>query len=155
MRVNARSLMLLIVGSIALSCTACSSNNAGKIIGKWKILSAPGLDSNLVKQMESMKIYTFIEFKADNGLIIGAESSDPKLQGELAKSGQAMTKSCKYKLKGGDVVEFYDMPKDMQEKGGGGLFGGKDRARTRIKINGDDMTMIDDDGKNASLVRVK
>ena len=62
--------------------------------------------------------------------------------------------TCKYKLLKGDAVEIYDLPKEMQDKEGDGLFGRKkDKAKTNIKISGDNMTMTDDDGKSCKLSR--
>ena len=67
-----------------------------------------------------------------------------------------VTWDAKYKLLSGEGVEFHDLPKDLQEQAGGGLFGrNKDRARTKIHIDGDNMTMTDDDGKSGKLVRIK
>jgi hypothetical protein len=156
MHLTARSLLLFIVGGAALFCTACGSNNQGKIVGKWKMLSMPGMDAAQTKEMDKLNVYAFFEFKDDGSMTVGAESSDKDMQALLLKQGVAKTLSCKYKLRSGDVVEFYDLPKEMQEKNGGGLFGSnKDRAKTRVKISGDNMTWTDDDGKSGNLVRLK
>jgi hypothetical protein len=152
-------LILIVVGCIALSCIGCKSNNEGKIVGKWKLTAATDMASKQFNQLEMVNVYVFIEFRSDHTVTIGAESSDPNVQRNKALMGklESLSKTCKYRLRSGDVVEFYDMPKDMQNKADGtGLFGAnKDRARTRAKINGDSMNWNDDDNKNFNFVRIK
>jgi hypothetical protein len=154
MFLTARRVTLFFVCCLALLCNACSSNNKGKIEGKWKIVSGPGFDANTAKQLDIIKMYVYIEFKSDNTLTIGADTTDQNFKKQVAEAAKSFSKGCKYRLKSGDIVEFYDIPKEMQEKGNGGLFGNKDRARPRIRIDGDNMTMTDDSGQ-MNLVRLK
>jgi len=85
---------------------------------------------------------------------IGAASDDAEVQ-KLFDAQKNTTITCKYRLPAGDAVEFFDLPKELQEKGGG-LFGkGKDSAKTTVKIDKDEMTMTDDDGKTGKFTRMK
>jgi hypothetical protein len=147
----ARLVVVVALAGLAVTLTGCSSSNKGKIEGKWKVVSGPGLDAQ-IKEMEQLKAYMYFDFRGDGSLTIGAESSDPAIQELAAKNGKTVT--CKYKLRGGESVEFYDLPPEMKQ-GGGGLFGGKDKARTNVTINGDSMTMKDSDGSTAKLTKVK
>ncbi|MFO0824103.1 MAG: hypothetical protein U0792_13485 [Gemmataceae bacterium] len=153
-----RQFAIVILAGLTLVAAGCGSNNAGKIEGKWKIVSAPGLeDTN--KQLEQVKAYLYMEFRPDGTMSMGADFEDPAMKEIVekfaAKSGEKTSFSWKYKLLTGDNVEFYDLPKELQEKGTGGLFGGKDKARTSVKIDGDNMTMTDSDGKTGKFVRIK
>ena len=119
------------------------SNNKDKIVGKWKITGGGGAKEEELKLMRDLGIYVYLEFKNDGTLRFGAEASDPKVK-KLLENGKETLASCKYKLLGGDEVEIYDIPKDLQDKDGG-PFGKKDRAKGMIKIDGDKMTISDDD----------
>jgi hypothetical protein len=146
-----------VVVCLSLSALGCGSNNKGKIEGKWKIVSATGQEQEM-KQLAEMNGYMYMEFKADGVLAIGFEMTDPAMKKMIEAAAPGKTSfALKYRLLSGDDVEFYDMPKEMQDqKGGGGLFGGgKDKAKTKIKIDGDNMTMTDSDGKSGTLTRVK
>jgi hypothetical protein len=145
-------MMLFVVGSIALFCTACGSNNTGKIVGKWKIVSATGEGDAGFKQFETLKLALVFEFKEDGTAGVSIESTDEKPKGGKIESTQFA--SFKYKLLSGDMVELYDLPKDLQQKGNGGLFGNKDKSREKIKISGDNMTFIEDK-TTLNLVRMK
>jgi len=150
-----RKVLYLAVCALALTATACSSNNKGKIEGKWKFVSGPGIDQQ-AKTLESAKAYLFFDFRPDGTVAIGVESSDPAMQKLLVGGTEKTTMSCKYKLLSGDGVEFYDMPKEMQDGKGGGMFGkNKERARTSAKIDGDNMTLTDPDNTRLTCVRVK
>jgi len=60
----------------------------------------------------------------------------------------------KYRLLAGDEVEFFDPPKELQQ--GSGVFAkGKDKVKMTVKIDKDDMTQTDDQGKTGKLTRVK
>jgi hypothetical protein len=156
-----RPLLLVAVGGLAMLCTACgASNNKGKIEGKWKITDMPHKDDKSKKEFEDMTkmgLYVYFDFKPDNALEMGVGADKPEVL-EFIKAlskGEPLQWNAKYKLLSGDGVEFYDLPKEMREKGGG-LFGGnKDRARTNIKIEGDKMTMTDADGKTGQLTKIK
>jgi len=152
MHLTARSLLLFVVGGIALICTACGSNNQGKIVGKWKIVSATGEGDAGFKQWEKAKVALVFEFKEDNTASMNIESTEEKPRGGKQESTPVFT--FKYKLMNGDIVELYDLPKEMQGKGGGGLFGSKEKAREKIKISGDNMTIFEDK-TTMNLVRMK
>ena len=70
-----------------------------------------------------------------------------------ASSGQKISYSWKYKLLSGDGVEFYDMPKELQQKGGG-VFGKGESSKVKVTIDGDNMTVTGSDG-TGKLTRVK
>jgi len=133
------------------------SNIKDKIFGKWKIVDAPGLDKEQIKQLEMLKLYVFMEFKADGSLAIGAAGVDAEAQKLLDNAPKDTTVRLKYRLLADDEVEFFDLPKELQKgAGAGGLFGkGKDKAKTTMKIDKDAMTMTDEDGKTGKLTRVK
>lgn len=158
MRQFLRPLTLAAVFGISMLCTACGSNNKDKIVGKWKISDIPGQsekDAAEFAEMSKMGMYVYFDFRPDNTMVMGVEADKPEIM-EFVKAmakGQQLSWTAKYKLLSRDGVEFYDLPKEMREKGGG-LFS-KDRGRTKIKIDGDKMTMTDDDGKTGHLVRIK
>jgi hypothetical protein len=156
-----RSLALIAVCGLAALSTACGSKNKGKIEGKWKLTEAPtgkADDAENFKQMAQQGLYMYFDFKGDNTLTIGLHSDNEEMI-KMMKSfapNQQLAWTVKYKLLSGESVEFYDLPKELQEKGGGGLFGtNKDKARTKVHIDGDNMTMTDSDGKSGKLVRIK
>jgi len=161
MRYTSRPFALIAVCAIAMLCTACGSKNKGKIEGKWKLIEAPASnekDSETFQEMSKSGLYMFFDFKADKSLTIGlhSDSEDMLKMVKALAPNKKITWDAKYKLLSGEGVEFHDLPKDLQEQAGGGLFGrNKDRARTKIHIDGDNMTMTDDDGKSGKLVRIK
>jgi hypothetical protein len=148
---------VFVVAGTAFLATGCKSNNEGKIVGKWKIVSAQGLEQTN-QQLDQVGGYLFIEFGSDGTLTMGADFKDKEMGETIKKaaaaSGEKTSFSWKYKLLSGDGVEFYDLPPELKQQMSG-MFGGKDRARTKIKIDGDNMTMTDDDGKSGQLTRVK
>lgn len=153
MPLSLRRIAPLVLLACAGLVAGCSSNNKGKIEGRWKFVSVPGVDEKMVQQLAAEKVYLFVDFSPNGTMTLGAASEDKDVQQRLNQSGEKVTMSCKYKLLSGDDVEFYDLPKEMQEKGG--LFGSKDRARTKVKVTGDTMTMTDPDGKSGSFARMK
>ncbi|QJW99651.1 hypothetical protein [Frigoriglobus tundricola] len=148
---------------VVLACVGltagCESNNKGKIEGKWKMVSLPEKvtkDKGGIDDLAKLGMYVYWEFKPDGVLTFGVGADRPETL-ELVKKGapnQKFVWDAKYKLLSGDLVELYDIPKDMQQSGGGGMFGSKDRGRAKVKITGDDMTMTDDTG-TMKLVRTK
>ena len=44
MTATRRTVPLLVVGGLALILAGCGSNNEGKIVGRWKMVSGPGID---------------------------------------------------------------------------------------------------------------
>lgn len=160
MRVFGRPIALIMVCSLALLCTACGSNNKGKIVGKWKITDPPDKTSEKSRKdyakMSQAGFYMSLEFKPDGVLTIGLGSDKPDQLDFLRAMApnNRISWDAKYKLQTGDTVEFYDLPKEMQSSGGGGLFGGADRVKVKISINGDTMSMTDKEG-TGKLVRMK
>ena len=151
----ARPFALVVFASAALFVAGCGkSANEGKIVGKWKFVDFPAgvQGAEELKQAALMGIYLYCEFKPNNTFELGAGSDNPQMA-EMIQGKAGATAGGKYKLLSGEGVEFYDLPKEFS-KGGGGMFGNKDRARTKIKIEGDNMTWSDDDGKTAKLARV-
>ena len=145
-----RNCLFALLAVFALSATGCgTSNNKGKIVGKWRMENLNGAPE---KDMAEFKLVVFIQFNEDGTARIAAESADPRIQKALAADTKT-AQSFRYKLLAGDMVEMYELPKDMQA-GGGGLFGKKDRAKVKIQINGDRMTMIDDN-TNLQLTKIK
>lgn len=150
-----RNVALVLLAALALVAVGCGgSNNKGKIVGKWKITGGGGLKEEELKFMDALGVYAYFEFKDDGTLSFGAGANDPKMNEKLAKNSEMKSASCKYKLLKGDAVEIYDIPKEMQEKEGGGPFGKKDRARGNIKIEGDGMTISDDDKLKTDPLRL-
>jgi hypothetical protein len=91
-----RTLGVIAVCGLALGLTSCSSNNEGKIAGKWKNSSAIGaVPAGLVT----------VEFASDNSF----KMSGP--DGTVVQSG-------KFKLGNGDYVNFTDLnpPQDGKTK---------------------------------------
>lgn len=147
-----RLVVLVALAGLSVTLAGCSSNNTGKIVGKWKFVSGKGFDEQKA-ELEKMKAYVFMDFKADNTITVGVESSDPDMQKLLTTlAGDKVTQSGKYKLRSGDKIEVYDMPKTADGKG---PFQGKDKGQTNCKIDGDKMTMTDPDGASFQLERVK
>jgi hypothetical protein len=155
----ARLLSFVVLASFALFAAGCKSNNEGKIVGKWKVIgvSGPNADPEDFAEMQKFGVYLFLDFRVDGVMVVGIDSDNPEKLNEIKQlaPGGKLSVDVKYKLRFGDGIEFYDLPAEMQEQGGG-LFGrNKDRALAKVKINGDQMTMTDDDGTSGQLVRVK
>ena len=149
-----RKVAFVVLAAFALVATGCGSNNKGKIVGKWKMVGGGGMKADDAKMMEMLGIYVYFDFKDDGTLQFGAGANDPKMNDMLKDKGETKVASMKYKLLSGDAVEIYDIPKDMQDKEGGGPFGKKDRARGNIKIDGDNMTISDDDKLKTDPVKL-
>ncbi|AMV28057.1 hypothetical protein VT84_26870 [Gemmata sp. SH-PL17] len=140
---------VLLVGCTMFT-TGCGSSNKGKIEGKWKVTAFPEKTSGKNKQdmdeIAKAGMYIYLEFKADGGLTVGLGADKPEMLAivKAASPNQKITWDAKYKLLSGDGVEVTDMPKDMQS--GGGLFGQKDKARVKVNITGDQMSLTDNEG---------
>ncbi|WP_439629672.1 hypothetical protein [Gemmata sp.] len=149
-----RTLAAALFACLALATAGCGSNNSGKITGKWKLVSAPGLKAEELKMMEALKAFLFFEFKADGNMAVGVEFGDPAMKEAMAKAndkGEKTVMTGQYKLLSGDDVEFSGM---NDQKKAGGLFGTGDKSRLKIKIDGDNMTITGSDGVG-QLTRVK
>jgi len=142
-----RRLAFLALAGLALAA-GCSSNNKGKIEGKWKVVALPEKAEAKAKedfeQMAKLGTFAYFEFKADGDVAFGSGKA-----GETQELGSVG----KYKLGSGDTVDISAVPKEMQ-KGGGGLFGQKDQARINVKITGDDMDLTQEQG-TMKLKRIK
>ena len=141
-----RKIAFVLLAALAIVATGCgSSNNKGKIVGKWKMTGGAGMKEDDLKMMEAFGVAMVVEFRDDGTVTLGAQANNPELQKAL-DSKEKSSFTFKYKLHSGDVVEFYDLPKEMQEsKKGGSPFGSKDRGKVNVKIEGDNMTWSDDD----------
>jgi len=147
-----RPLVLSLLFGATLFAAGCGkSSNEGKIVGKWKLLSAPGLDESQMKMAEALGMSFVFDFKPDGTLVAGLEAKDAELAKMIEKGGEKTSQTGKYKLLSGDDVEFSGMGGG---KGGGGLFGKTETSRLKIKIDGDNMTMTGSDG-TGNLTRMK
>jgi len=121
-----RPLSFAVIGILALACSACSSNNEGKIVGKWKNSAQhEGLPPGSV----------FFEFTADGKVIM------------TVLGMQALT--AKYKLGTGDYLTLSDVnvqvpTADKSERGG----------RIKVTIKGDNLTWVEK-GTTIQMVRDK
>jgi hypothetical protein len=138
----------------AFAALGCGSNNKGKIEGKWKAVTFEGQENDM-KEMETVGAYLYFDFQPDGSLTLGLDSTNKEFKALMEKMGQKVSWTCKYRLLSGDDVEMYDLPKEMQSGKSGGLFGGKDKARSKITITGDEMTLKDPDGKTGHMTRMK
>lgn len=148
MRLAPRTFAYVALAGLAVIATGCSSNNKGKIEGKWKVVSGPGFEPTF-KLLESIKAAWIIEFKPDGTLVSAYEASDPGTKDAIAKQAETAAKTGKYALKAGDKVEFSG-PDDK----GGGFFGKSGKEYFNVSIDGDTMTITASDG-NMKLIRVK
>jgi hypothetical protein len=155
-------LAALSVVGVAVSTAASASEPAPmpravkdkpKLVGKWKLESFDGQDDDM-KAMKALEMYLYFDFADDGSLTIGIDTTHANGKEMLAKSGQQLTWKCKYKVLSGEEIEVYDLPKEMQN-GNGGPFGNKDKAKSKVTIKEDEMTMKDPDGKTAKLTRMK
>jgi hypothetical protein len=135
MRTTTRTIILL----AALGCTSCSrlSNNAGKIEGKWRLVSCSAATEAENAALADGRLALFFEFTGDGKVRVTAEA--PGL------STQAI--SGRYSLLAEDFVEFSDFPEQKRRSGGFlGPLNAKDGVRATI--SGDDMTMMSMDLTN-------
>lgn len=163
-----RPLFHFAVCGLALTYTACSSdnkvtidgnsNNKGKIEGKWKRTQSFHEDvasKAAEPAFDAIGLYFYLEFKPGDILDMGEAGDKPeaiKFLKMLQESGAPGLKFiAKYRLHRGDDVEVFELDKGVQNMG---LFGKKDRVRVEIKIDGDTMTVTNDEGKNSSFIRI-
>jgi hypothetical protein len=125
------------------------SNNKDKIVGKWKLTGGTDLEA-----LETFKAVVFLEFADDGTASLGVEVGDPEFKKLLEKSDQKTTFGFKYKLGAGDDLELYDLPKDLQEKQEKVGSCAKDRRKCVVKIDGDKMTLTDDQKKTIELKKL-
>jgi hypothetical protein len=139
-----RKVAFVLLAALALIATGCGSNNKGKIEGKWKATSVPGMDEKekaALKMIGEDNVAVIMEFTADGKM---------KLSASLNMLGKSQTKemvTADYKLGSGDWVFFSNMnppPKD-----------GKTKSKDKIVINGDTMTIDTEKGEKITLTRVK
>jgi hypothetical protein len=106
-----RKCAFVLLAALALAATGCGSNNAGKIEGKWKIVTITRTSDAKAKQvldgMSALGVYLFMEFKPDGVLEFGIGSDKPGAL-ELVKlmtKGEPLSATGKYKLLKGDGVD--------------------------------------------------
>lgn len=148
MLIASRKYAFVLLAGLAFVAAGCGSNNKGKIVGKWKITGGGGIKDEELKMMETFGVNMILDFRDDGTIAMAVQSNNPDFQKAMEASKDKTSFTFKYRLGSGDVVELYDLPKELQEKdkkGGPGLFGSKDRAKAIIKIEGDNMTISDDD----------
>jgi hypothetical protein len=141
-----RAVVLSAVAMLVLSLSSCGSKNEGKIIGKWKVVDSSKAE---FKQIGDSGMYMYFEFQGDGTFNMGIGANDPNLEKLLAMSGKPLKYPGKYKLAMGETVNFTDF-KGPDGKG----FDGKDKATTKVTINGDDMRMTDPDGTTMTLKKM-
>jgi hypothetical protein len=136
-------------------CTACSSNNKGKIEGKWKLVSTSSSSKDAAEKdkeaLQKMGIFLYFEFQPGGVLGFGLDSEKPETIDALKalSPNQKTSFSGKYVLGSGNRVTIEvtdpDAKKVMKS----------DKGQSEVTIDGDDMTMKDPDGTIMKLVRLK
>lgn len=142
MRSTVRLTATLAVAVIALAFTGCSSNNTGKIVGKWKMVSGSSSELETLKKMGLTMAW---EFKADGTFATSVVSLNDDKGGGTGLADTSKMPRGKYNLGFGNTVNFTDDTATGKDK----------RMTTNITIDGDNMTMKDPDGTTMQLVRVK
>jgi len=154
--ITARRLFTVALAAVALFAAGCSSNNKGKIEGKWKVTAPPDKDAKAAegfKELGERGIYMYMEFKPDGTFYLGFGADNPGALAmlKMGMPGGKLEFPAKYRLKSGNKVEIYDLSADakqlMSEKG--------DVMRSDVIIEGDNMTVKDPDGTITKLTRMK
>ncbi|MCI0701364.1 MAG: hypothetical protein L0241_09820 [Planctomycetia bacterium] len=121
------------------------SNNKGKIVGKWKATSWPGMDEKDKQVMQKLGgeegFSIVIEF-TDAGKMIGILNMN--ILGQT-KTQEVMTAD--YKLGTGDWIFFTNMKPPAKD--------GKTESKDKIVISGDTMTIDTEKGDKVTLTRMK
>jgi hypothetical protein len=137
-----RKLSLVLIASLVLLAAGCSSNNKGKIVGRWKATSFPGLssqDAATLNQLGEGNVYVILEFTAD-GKMVGTAT--------IKAFGQTINKEvmhADYSLGYGDWVHTSNMSPPLKN----GMTKGKDK----VVITGDTMTIDMESGDKLTLTR--
>lgn len=150
-----RPLAFLTACTLALLCTACGSNNKGKIEGKWKFVSLPSQDEKSkqdLEQLTQLGVYLYLDFKPDGMMTMALGADNPQVldRMKMGVPNQKISWDARYKLLSGDKVELYDVKDEELRK----AFKGE-KARSDFMIAGDDMTIKDPDGAIVKLTRLK
>jgi hypothetical protein len=143
MRLSTRPLALIAVCGVAMLCTACGSNNKGKIVGKWKATALPGMSAEDTEKFKAMgdAMSVVIEFTAD-GKMIGTITMDM-----FGKKNSQEIMSANYKLGTGDWVHFTNIKPPPKDK--------KTESKDKVVINGDTMTLETEKGDKFTLTRIQ
>src|SRR4051812_34659641 len=97
--------VLLAVGLILV--VGCGSNNKGKIVGKWKLVSYPGME-DFEKASKDTGLIMYFEFEPNGTFALGFDAENKNIL-DLIKAKTGGTRfTAKYKLLSGDGVEIYD-----------------------------------------------
>lgn len=121
----------------ALAATGCSSNNTGKIVGKWK---ATNLDTPMPLP-GGAEVAVVFEFTADNKFSAYGLAT---IAGNTKRFDQG---SGTYRLGMGDTVYLENLNPPQN---------GKAKSRESVSINGDTMTIRGESGKkDMQLTRMK
>ena len=145
-----RAVALGLILALAHFCTGCGSNNAGKIEGKWKIASGPGLTDGELQALEWLKATPYMEFKADGTVVSGLDARPDVIRSmEKHRKNLTQTQTGTYKLLSGNNVQLAGIgevkgPSDGTAKAG----------RVAVVIGGDSMTLTAADG-TLQLTRMK
>ena len=109
-----------------------------------------------MRTLEEVGVYFYIEFKPKDTLNLGMGSDRPEIHNVFrnlqAFGGRVASWTARYQLQWGDGVEFFYLPQGVQNQG---LFGKKERARTQIRIEGDNLLLTNDEGKISKFTRLK
>jgi hypothetical protein len=147
MRTPVRLTATLAVAVLALAFTGCGSNNTGKIVGKWKVVSSSSKTGDLEK-MKSQGMAMGFDFRADGTVAIimlpADDKPESKSMADLATKMMEGKGTGKYTLGAGDRVTLSGIQT---------IENGKDQTAS-ISINGDNMTMKDS-VDTMQLTRVK
>jgi hypothetical protein len=130
------------------------SDNKGKILGKWKVVSMTPKDGKEQKLDIGGGLTAILEFTADGNARVGVDASSlsPELKAILEKNPEAAAKFAemnqvgKYKVSG-DAIEFVELKNPE-----GGPFGKNNKGK--LKFDGDTLTLTGDDGI-LKLTRIK
>lgn len=134
--------------------TSLGSANRDKIVGTWKVMDREGAPRPTDKKVLLILASTYVRVTFDgNGTMTVESGADREDVRELMRKdtpASVFTANMKYTLLAEDGVEVYDMPPPGQP----GRFGTQGRALLRIQIDGQIMTMVEEDGGVTRLVRV-
>ena len=153
-----RPLAALALAGLTLCAAGCgdASNNEGKIGGRWKVVSAGDADpesQQVVARLGKGGAYYYFEFKPGHGFDLGIGADNKKtldIINAASKDGPTVFRA-KYMLLPGDGIEFYELPTKIE---GPIISRSGERHRATVRIDGDDMTLIDAAGTNM-LKRLK
>jgi hypothetical protein len=139
-----RGFALIVLAGLALAAAGCGSNNKGKIVGKWKATTLPGMsedDKKAIKLIGEDNFALILEF-TEAGKMTGTANIT-----FLGKTENKEVISADYSLGTGDWVFFTNQNPPAKD--------GKAKSKDKITINGDTMTIDTEKGEKITLTRMK